>query len=264
MKKLILTFVLVFSFVNLNSQIKFKLAPQCLKELIAIQSLIAENRNEELINFLLKNQWEALEGKNQYTKIKINNGSDDNIVPILTIKFESSEIYYDRYIVVIFVIETINSSTNQLEYSVLTGYESDSIISTLKQSYEMGLYYPMFKDLYDYKSEGEIITEKLSRYKIKVYNKKKPEDVAFYNCSNFMNLEVFNKPNSDGFFGPGNILYTELEYFKVPHNKFEGKYNCGIMLTSAKNNANEKKIEKFDLDFFMGLDNFNDRIWLDK
>lgn len=253
----------MFSFVNLNSQIKFKLAPQYLKELIAIQSLIAENRDEELINFLLINQWEALEGKNQYTKIKNNNGSDDNIVPILTIKFESSEIYYDRYIIVQFVKETINTVNNQKGYSVLTADESNTIISTLKKSYDIGLNYSYFKDLYDYKGNGEIITAKLSRYKIKVYNKKKPEDVAFYNCSNFMNLEAFNKPNSDGFFGPGITLYTELNYFKVPHNKFEGKYNCGIILTSAKNNANEKKIEKFDLDFFMGLDNFNDRIWLD-
>ena len=75
-------------------------------------------------------------------------------------------------------------------------------------------------------------------YKIKVYNKKKPEDVAFYNCSNFMNLESFNMPNSDGFFGQGDFSFTKLTYFKVPHKKLEGKYNSGLILKSAKNNAN--------------------------
>ena len=55
MIKKILLIIVIFIYTNTYSQVNFPNAKQCLKELLAMQALLAENRMDELKIFILSN-----------------------------------------------------------------------------------------------------------------------------------------------------------------------------------------------------------------
>ena len=74
------------------------------------------------------------------------------------------------------------------------------------------------------------------------------------NLDQLFNLTELYKTDNVAFFGPGEALYTEIMYFEPINSKEEGKYTYKMQLASFKK-KDSQSIEKFNIDFFMSLNN---------
>jgi len=104
-----------------------------------------------------------------------------------------------------------------------------------------------------------MVVEKVDRYNLKI-SSKMTEGTINVNASNFT-LFPNNDKNKIYFLGPGKAAATIISH--VHSFSEDPKYNYSIEIASLKNESTEKE-EVFNIDFFMSLKNFNDRIWLDK
>lgn len=261
MKKL-----LTISFILLNAsifcQVNFPNAKQYLKEFIAIQSLLAENRNDDLKVFLVNYGYIGVpKNEGMFVKSDLNLIEKENdIIPALYIKSGGNNEYVDNYIEIVFLKKLQNNYS--LEYSYDDAISIKNIIQNL---YETGTLYTMLDPYSNYKKTTSMNVEKIDRYTYKIYSDEKPQEIKYVKASNFfrMNAMDANKGDNIAFFGPGKIMLTEIIYIDPIKTKVEGKYSYKIQLASWKL-KDVDSTEKFNVDFFMSLKNFNDRIWLDK
>jgi hypothetical protein len=262
MKKL-----LIFIFILLNcsiySQVNYPNAKQYLKEFIAIQSLLAENRTEDLKTFFITNGYIGVPGnENMFVKADLDGLINENdIFPGIYVKSGSNNVTYsDNFIEIVFIKKKQNSY--EFKHSLEDCYFIKNIIQNL---YEIGQWYTMLEAFVNYKKTNSVNVEKIDRYNYKAFSDEKPDDITYYRASNFFRAFADNKNKIDNvaFAGPGKILLTELMYEEPLKSDVEGKYFYKMRLASWKLEESEST-EKFNVDFFMSLKNFNDRIWLDK
>jgi hypothetical protein len=265
MKNLIFSLLLLSS-INLISQVNFPTANQDLKELIAIQSLLAENRMEDLKTFLTDNNYLVISDDNQIClkKIDIDGLIKENDIHVLIyIRSGGKKPYADNYIQTFFYRES--GAKIDMTFSI---DECESIENIIQNTYTTGTPYTMLPSANSNIEYGEgVNVEKIDRYNFIISPKNNPNKKTYLKASNFFKLSALNQRygNNIAFFGPGKSLLTEIIFQKPmeSESRGEGKYLYFIELASQISDGVEAK-DKFNVDFFMSLKNFNDRIWLDK
>lgn len=260
MKKLLPFFFLIYT--SFYGQVNYPNAKQDLKEFIAIQSLLAENRINDAKNFLLNNNYIA--GNDMFMKFDdyLNN---DDIISLISIKNGGKNEYADNYLEILFAKKKWKNNY-EINFSL---EECNSIKIIIQNLCEPGIPYNLLIKMDDLekKSKNFMHLEKIDRYHYKLYSEdNNPKYTQYYNASNFLRLGTLDKNKKDniGFFGPGKALMTELLFLKPTESKEEeGKYIMKLQIASIKSEDSSEN-ENFNINFFMGLKDFNDRIWQDK
>lgn len=258
--------ILIFSFLLINnfiySQISYPNAKQYLKEFLVIQALLAENRTEDLATFFARNNYSATGDGEQkvFFKTDINlNNLETYIFPAILIRSGGAKMYADNFLQIFFYKKDSKGLTSNLSID-----EIDYIKNTIQNLYETGMTYPMIKLFTDPKTDKKVLDdiEKIDRYTFKL---RTDDGVKYLKASNFTNLSAISKTETSNvlFFGPGKAKATELMYFEPINYTNDGKYKYYMQLASYTNEFSQS-IDKFNVDFFMSLNEFNDRIWLDK
>jgi hypothetical protein len=262
MKKL-LTIIILLLNLSIFSQVNFPNAKQYLKEFLAIQSLLAENRTDDLKTFFLNYKYIAMGAseKSMFMKLDLDELTKDNdLIPVITVMSGGENEYVDNYIEITFF-----KKQNNKPQILLSLEDCISIKKIMQNLYETGATYPLLKAYDKYKKTNSINIEKVDRYTYKIYSDDNPSKIKYEKASNFFRMAALDKNKVDNvaFFGPGKIMLTEMIYIEPVKSKVEGKYSYKMQIASWKLKDAEST-EKIDVDFFMAIKNFNDRIWLDK
>ncbi|MDA9907409.1 hypothetical protein N9D22_03375 [Flavobacteriaceae bacterium] len=292
MKKILIILVLISiqqikSQSNLDYEIKYTHAIEDLKEFIVIQTLLCENRIDDLTKFMLEKSY-VLISDNEYHKV--NRRKKGEIVPLLIINDLQSTTDFDKYcnkVLRIFFYSKKDdlhiASWDELFNIKYT--EAESIFMNMVNVPDARIAYPMFKNFKEGFETGEFDgiaeIEQIDRYTIKKTDlTTKKEDI--YKASNWMiNFALkdkkFNKNLgfvNDGtdtasrhvnFFGPGDVGPLCLSYSFGKYNNNNGTtQNVKLDIYAYKYPALKGDDDIINIDFFMALKNFNDRIWYDK
>jgi hypothetical protein len=269
-------------------QITYENGTQDLKKLIVMQTLLAENRVDDLTDFMLNNNYVAV-ADNLYIDTSTYKLEKGDVFPFFFISDLPSEqasrmsmakkyisVWFSR---VLYDWETPDAISKNIMYaSKLDLKESNLIFGQVfgivapivgSMSYEGG--YVPFTHLGSWDGLCETQNyncEQIDRYTLKTYNIEKDEEKTF-TATNFINgngliesSEEFS--NNILFFGPGEYGVTLLTYSNTEMKKSEtGEYQYLIKL-DIKSMARNTASDNINVDFFMALKNFNDRIWTDK
>ena len=263
MKKLIFL-ILLFSSIKLISQVNFPNAKQNLKEFIAIQSLLAENRMEDLKTFCINYNYVAIPDNDGIflQKLDVDGLIKENDIHVMIfVESGGKNPYADNYINIIF----FRGQTGKADYTFSLD-ECKSIENIIQNLYETGVTYTMLSAYDNYKKTNTMNVQKIDRYTYKIYSDDNdPSKISYDKASNFFRMDILNKNKGDNiaFCGPGKTLFTEIMYIEPFKSDVDGKYRYKMQLASWKLEDSQTS-EKFNVDFFMSLKNFNDRIWLDK
>ena len=250
---------ILFNNVVFAQELKYENAKDDLKEFLAIQALLSENRFEELTSFLQENDYYSIPSDDSilYSKIVLDRKPYE-VFPLIEIqsgRFSSD--YVDNSVVIAF-----NFNKNNGE-NIFTFSENEAlkIRQSIIDQIEIGIPYMGIKQLFDqYDSSSEITPEKIDRYTLKIVNNNDPNDFKIHKASNFIYLE--SAKNIVFFMGPGKTNWTEIVLEDPILTKDPGRYILTIATRSQKA-ENPQDINPFNLKFFMSLKNFNDRIWAD-
>lgn len=251
-----------FFFTNLHSQeinyrnndIKYTYAQQDLKEFLIIQTLLSENRINELVEFLDENFYTSM-GEGEYTARYIKNRNVMNeIFPVIQIDSgKSSEEYFDNSLLIYFGFLN-NKETTEWAHTKL---EAQIILQLFRDSIEIGLSYPYFKNV---DTNETLVVENINRYTKKLISKVDSSKTKIIKASNFMKSLIY--PDKILlFYGPGKTGSTEIKI--NPIAKSDSESLATVLIRSFKTNDLNSK-QPFNLQFFSNLKNLNDRIWLDR
>tara|TARA_B100000795_G_scaffold70756_1_gene49705 strand:- start:1131 stop:1988 length:858 start_codon:yes stop_codon:yes gene_type:complete len=268
-------------------QITYENGTQDLKKLIVMQTLLAENRIDDLTDFMLKNNYVAVDD-NLYIDTSTYKLEKGDVFPFFFISDVPSEqasrmSMANKYISVWFsrVLHDWDTpdaiSKNIMYASKLDLRESNLIFGQVfgivapivgSMSFDGG--YVPFTHLGAMSGMCEdqnYNCEQIDRYTLKTYDIEKDEEKTF-TATNFLNAngliqssEEFS--NNILFYGPGEYGATLLIYSNNEMKKSEtgeAQYSIKLALKSMKRTARNN----INVDFFMALKNFNDRIWTDK
>ncbi len=238
---------------------------QTLKELIAIKTLLAENRISDFSEFTEKykyintNNFEdgrALFIKPSYLEDKSEDYNKDNLI----VGFLMGD---DRFLP--FVTKTNDDGTYSIEISKL---ERHNILVRLIESIQVGMPYNMFKEMKDsFLNNPDFIKkmdfENISRYKFRGGPKDKVSDWQTYTASNFTSFLSDETTLIFTFFGPGKIDFISIKVPKHNDADWNDKVSAFFLIEAIKISDSYADKEPFNIPFFMSLKNFNDRIWLD-
>ena len=268
-------------------QITYENGTQDLKKLIVMQTLLAENRIDDLTDFMLKNNYVAV---------------DDNLyIDTSTYKLEKGDVFLffiisdvpsetasrmsmaNKSISVYFSMVVYDwGTTDAISKNILYAYKLDLRESNLIFGQVFGIVAPLVGSM---SFDGGYVPftflaamngicedknyncEQIDRYTLKTYDIEKDEEKTF-TATNFLNAngliqssEEFS--NNILFYGPGEYGATLLIYSNNEMKKSEtgeAQYSIKLALKSMKRTARNN----INVDFFMALKNFNDRIWTDK
>jgi len=239
---------------NENTEIKYSYAKKDLKEFLAIQGLLTENRTEDLKIFLDKNNYRGGNsgGKITFYKMDFNNMRKENeIYPVLTIKSGSHPKEWVDNSIEINFMKVVNG---ELSEGAFHNYSSAILIQELiKKNISIGQQYDSFKEL---KNMKDVKFEEIDRYTYRItLSNDKGDQERIFKASNFFQLNEMLL-----FSGPGKAAVTQL-FFSKPIGE-KNKYLSSMIIRSLRYNNPDEKLP-FSIDFFMSLKNFNDRIWAD-
>ena len=257
MKKLIFL-ILLFSSIKVISQVNYPNAKQDLKEFIAIQSLLAENRMEDLKTFCINYNYVA-EAKNDETLLMKLDGDgtikENDIQALIKVKSGGKDPVSDNYIEIFF--GRVRNGEVDIYFNL---DECKSIENIIQNTYEIGSLYTLLPNSGTEYTGVNI--EEIDRYNFILSSIKNPDKKTYLKASNFYRNE-FITGNPVCFAGPGKNLGIILKYYEPVKDRVEEKYAYKMRIYSLKLPDAEYN-EKFNVDFFMSLKNFNDRIWLDR
>jgi len=265
MKKLILILLFVpllsfgqgfgNSYGESKQQIKYVDATLHLKEILAMQALLSENRINEFTDFTDKNFYINTEGQS-FSKYDVSKDQDVHIGFNI---FENTEDYSSPFgLLVLYMINTSEGARN---------FESMDEINKFKRiilkSLDIGTL-----NMFGFNNMVGQISKK-SPEMIKIHDR---YNASIKSGDGWMKMRVSNtvKMGVDkySFFGPGKTTRTDLEFLS---KNTEKGYLFAIRVTSyygqyrTKDGEIGNSINKnpFNLSFFMALQNLNDRIWDD-
>ena len=258
-----------------ETNIRYSNGKEDLKEILTLQSLLAEDRIDEMFEMMGKFGY-ILFGENLYCKNPINNDITENeIEPVIILKnFGGNKkiMYYENYLQVLFslTIKTDKGIERIVRVNYKQAAQMRNIVLTL---FPMGNPYNSLKNFFDEKLEmGEDTTmEWVDRYTVKINN---PLETTIYKVSNFSPLPPMLKEKEGYktyiFEGPGKAESTHILFKNFSNNSDDkGKYLVPNLLFFSSisdifKTFKPESREPFNIDFFMSLENFNDRIWRDK
>lgn len=231
---------------------------QTLKEFIAIQTLIAENRVNDLSDFLDKYSYLAV-NETTFTKFEVEGNIPNNLSVLFFIGDDKN----------ISGIITKKSSDNQPIFK-MTKSELHSLWANLLSNIELGMPYNMFKFIKDSytNKDGDGLEESeyeiINRYKIKT-KANKEADWKTFSASNFNTLMNSNEKFwVYTFMGPGKLDWIDIYFNKfqdLDDNDEVGEISFHFRVVKYQDSYEEEPI---NTPFFMAIKNFNDRIWDDK
>ena len=236
-----------------ESKITFNDPQGFLKDLIVFQTLIAENRIDEFSSYTSKMGYVAA-ANNSYIKMDIESGvpEDGVIIPLVAVReFNSSWTdagYYNSYLFVRLMVAENNQSRAKYSKEELT-----QIYSDLKNSIEVGYPYNVFlKAKKQFSSDPNETVIEDGKYVFNVGN-------STFRASNFNNLGSNDREEVFTFLGPGKLSWIEIVLERL-ENVDDGI--AKIIVRAQKSNSDFSK-PNMNVDFFIALKNFNDRIWSD-
>ena len=263
MKKLILL-LLFIPFINYCQ--KFYDNPlEHLKDIIVTQSLLAENRFEDLDNYLNKNGFVNTD-ENLYTKysdyknennvrmsFRISSHGSNNMV------INNSPVYHDNYLIVTLVVSE-KISLNEFRNKVTIPFLNSMPLGFPKKFVESA--YDQLKELIKDCDDCEI---DYSNKNLLKYSNGTKEQV--FNVSNF-----FSTPDWYGEDEKKSFIRDPISYLGMGKNdgllfefKLEQKLNDGgVLIILVRSNKmiekNDKKID-FNYEMFDAIEGINDVIW---
>ena len=256
MKKIFILSLLVLMSKLLVAQEDFY--EQTLKEFIAIQTLIAENRVNDLSDFLDKYSYIAV-NETTFTKFDVEGNIPNNLSVIFVVEDEKN----------ITGIIAKKISDNKLKLK-MTKSELHSLWSNLVSNIELGLPYHLFKLIKDsyINKDGDGLEESeyeiINRYKIKT-KANKEADWQTYSASNFNAQKTNEKFWVYTFLGPGKLDWIDIYFNKFQDLDANDEVGgIGFYFRVVKKQDSYDKKEPINIPFFMAIKNFNDRIWDDK
>ena len=247
-----------------NNEIKYSFAKEDLKEFLAIQALLSENRMTELSEFLEKNNYNSANtGLGvSFVKMEILNSRDVNeVYPVLIIESgKNGNQYVDNYIKIIFM--KVNEESDFAKGLSHNYSDAVKIQNLIQKEIKLGMWYTMLTSFND--MEGASV-EYLDRYTVKVIPDNFPDKSTTYKASNFTRIPGLSSNNSltIAFSGPGKNGFTEIIFDMPIKNDSSPNKTLSMLRIRSTKSGNPESQKPFNLNFFMSLKNFNDRIWLD-
>ncbi|MDA9277679.1 hypothetical protein N9P63_02040 [Polaribacter sp.] len=230
-----------------------------LKEFIAIQTLIAENRIDDFSKFT--DDYSYVAGKeNVYVKLitDLNSPLKDFTILVAITKSQN-------------LICSISRS-DDITNGKITKLELFKIWQELFKSMKHGLHYRMYETFREFcenkdgKNRDKIDWEDLGRYKHKMGDKDNKETWETYSASNFNTSFSNERAWNYTFWGPGKVDYLMISFPKHEDKDWKDEVKPLFFISATKmsfeNDPSNNK-EPFNIPFFMSLKNFNDRIWAD-
>ena len=259
-----------------ETEINYSNGKEDLKEILTLQSLLAEDRVDEMFKMMGKFGYIPIpNSENAYWKYTIDNNINENeMEPIIYIKnLGSNNNYYENYLQVFFSLIVKDNLSSGVSRNLKVNYKQAARMNNLFYNlFSFGNNYRTLKSTWDGSmglDEG-VSMEWEDRYTVKLTN---PKKTSIYKASNFTPLSPFLRKREGYttivFNGPGKAYETNIELKKLsknPNNTSEYFVPNVTFLSSVSDMSKTFKPESrepFNIDFFMSLENFNDRIWSD-
>ena len=230
-----------------------------LKEVLAIQALLSENRIDEFKDFIDKNNYLSA-GSQNFAKLDLSRNSKNNVLFMFRI-IENNENNSSKFsLILLYKIKNKDGETSRDFKSI---DERNTFKSIILKSLDIGTV-----NLSGFNNMVRQISEKtpknikiIDRYNVLIGGGDKWTP---YRASNTSQTDI----STYSFFGPGKTSRTDLKFLS---KETESGYGFAIRINSyygeygTKDGEYENSIDKepFNLSFFMGLENLNDRIWSD-
>ena len=238
---------------------------QIIQELIAIQTLITENRIAELSDFLDEYSYLAADDGESFIRFKMDeseytvifNIQSDNdkkyLRTIITTKggdgnyiFNPTKNQYRTWIRDVFFSESTTITEGVSKYPWF-------VFKTFKEDVKNGEVNGLDNDSLQFVDEG--------RYKYSFVNtiKGERETVAASNVTNMFSDDDFIRLS---FFGPGKLTYINFIFPKDNDAKFSDEV-APFFYVIPEILEDDSKKENINIDFFMSLNKIDDIIWAD-
>ena len=244
-----------------------------------MQTLLAENRVDDLTDFMLKNNFIAI-NDNVYYDWESTLLEKGDIFPIFSIMDVDPETITSlncakKALKINFTYDPISPFINARDFRKVYNKVTDVVrpllggMGVTNNSFTGGnVPYTILNAMKKFCEEQENFNcDQIDRYTLKTYNIEKDEESTFV-ATNFLNansmITTQKNENNAFFYGPGEYGVTLLSYGYFEQNKSEnGETLYTVELTLYSLNR-ETARDNINVDFFMALKNFNDRIWVDK
>lgn len=262
-----------------ETNISYPKGKEDLKEILALQALLAEDRVDEMFKMIGEFGYIPIpDSENGFWKNTINNTVKENeMEPIFFIKnLGSNTNFYENYLHVVFTLIVKDNLTSVLSRKLKVNYKQAARMNNLfYKLLPLGNNYKSLKNTWN-ESMGlgkGMSMNWVDRYTIKVTNPNGAPNI--YKASNFSTPPPFFE-KKDGqttiiFSGPGKAYNTKLYIRKlssINSNKTSEYFTPSVTFLSSVSDMFKtfKPISRkpFNFQFFMSLENFNDRIWSDK
>ena len=257
-----------------ETNIRYSNGKEDLKEILTLQSLLAEDRIDEMFKMMGKFGYLPVpNSENIYWKYSIDNDITENeIEPVIFIKnLGTNNNFYENYLQVLFSL-TIKTS-NGIERTMRVNYKQSAQMYNIAITlFPIGNSYKALKGTWN-ESLGldeDTTMEWVDRYTVKINS---PKKTSIYKASNFSKLSPLLK-KIEGyktyiFEGPGKAESTSIylkDFSNDPNDK--GEYSVPDLtfrssISDIFKTFKPESRDPFNIDFFMSLENFNDRIWRD-
>ena len=258
LKKVLTIFFLIFNSGFVYTQLNYKYVLNDIKDHIIIQSLLTENRTNELNDFFINNGYSKLNENDNSRWIKLDqfnsfSKGESDIMGVFVIDDDFKKEGFSNYKVNI--LYQINDGT---ELRRLNKSESLMLKDILYKEMDAGFFYSIFKKFYetedqDLKDNIIIIDDR----NVKSFNEK-TQSYDTYKCSNFMFISTgINKGFS--FFGP-EAKYSWLEFGFLPFELESGDLLVTFYSIASLNDEVSKN-KKFNIQRFQSANGLNDIIW---
>jgi hypothetical protein len=252
MKKIFLLTVLILTSKSSIAQEAFY--TKTLKELIAFETLIKENRISDLNKLIDESLYMGLEN-NSFGKFKV---IDDTVPEDMFVIFQIT----DNNNLKVIIGKTDENNSPKFK---MTKAERNNIWSDVFSVIELGLPYGLYKDITEQLEDekGDSLQfEKINRYehRHKVDGK---YDWKTNKASNFTTMFSSEKAIFYTFFGPGQLLKIDIIVPKDDDKGWNDEVSPFFYVTATGLPESQTISPPINIPFFMSLKNFNDRIWID-
>ena len=259
MKKLFLIFISLIT-INCHSQLSYTYAFNDIKDLIIIQSLLAENRNIELNDFFSENGYviQNKDSPNHWIKFDqfidfIEGNSNFFATYIISDDFQRDG-YSNNMVTMLFTLKENN------DFRQISNNDAAILKNLIYEKLNPGLPYAAFKAFEN--SENKDISDnviKIDERTIKFYNDKLSK-YETYICSNFTSIMSPSINKGVSFFGPSSkVAWIEFGFNTLESQS--GKLIVQFFSIASFGSESFKSKELFDVEQFKSLTDLNQIIW---
>ena len=242
----------------LNSKYNYTFVEQDLKEFLAIQALLSENRMDELIEFLENNSYKYSDKDNLGIRYLKNRIIVNEVTPMVIIQSGKDEegVFLDNSLLISF---GFTNAIDPLDVQwAVDKFDIEKLEIAIKSTFEIGYNYNVFDAI---ESDENVKVEKIDRYTKKIISKDDPEFTQIIKASNFYIFEKW--PNIINFAGPGKTSGTAIEFKTINSPQNDNSIFPFLTIKSLRSTSLSSD-KQFNLDFFMNIKKLNDRIWFDR